>query len=154
MGFIRVAMFYPAVVAAKNNAKLVEIKPELDPLNDKLKQSARDNDQMAMMDARNKINQLYKRAEISRLAMVAPLIQPLLGFGSFWILRAMAKLPVPALATGGALWFQNLTIPDPYFLLPVLTAASTHYLIKVRLSFSPAPVFLPPYFYKSTDTFL
>lgn len=125
-------MFYPSVVAAKNNAKLVEIKPELDPLNAKLKQSARDSDQMAMMDARNKINALYKRAEVSRLAMMAPLIQPILGFGSFWILRAMAKVPVPGLLTGGTAWFSNLTVPDPYFILPVATAASTHYLIKVR----------------------
>jgi YidC/Oxa1 family membrane protein insertase len=26
--------------------------------------------------------------------------------------------------TGGILWFTDLTIPDPYFLLPILTAAS------------------------------
>lgn len=48
------------------------------------------------------------------------------GFISF-----MAALQVPSLTVGGALWFTDLTIADPYYLLPI--AASAIFLLTVEL---------------------
>lgn len=39
------------------------------------------------------------------------------------------------MTTGGALWFNNLTIPDPYYALPVL--ASAFLLATVEVSLKP-----------------
>ena len=36
----------------------------------------------------------------------------------------MARLPVDSLKVGGILWFVDLTVPDPYHLLPLITCAS------------------------------
>jgi len=36
----------------------------------------------------------------------------------------MADLPVESMTTGGLLWFTDLTITDPYYALPLLTAAT------------------------------
>jgi len=36
----------------------------------------------------------------------------------------MATLPVESLKTGGFLWITDLTVPDPYFILPAITAAT------------------------------
>ena len=36
----------------------------------------------------------------------------------------MANLPVESLKTGGYLWFQDLTVFDPYFILPVICSFS------------------------------
>lgn len=38
-------------------------------------------------------------------------------------LREMANLPVESLKTGGLWWFTDLTVTDPYYLLPLLTSA-------------------------------
>ncbi|CAG8727356.1 4072_t:CDS:2, partial [Racocetra fulgida] len=38
----------------------------------------------------------------------------------FLAVKKMAEFPVPGFENGGALWFQNLTIPDPYYILPLL----------------------------------
>ena len=38
----------------------------------------------------------------------------------------MAAAPVPSLRTGGTLWFVDLTVVDPLYLLPVLTASSLY----------------------------
>ena len=40
----------------------------------------------------------------------------------FFGLRGMAELPVESMRTGGALWFSDLTIPDAYYGLPLLTS--------------------------------
>lgn len=128
---LRAVFFWPSVVAAQNNARLVLVKPQIDPWQKQMSEAARSGDQMALLEARTKMNHIYAAADVSKLKMMTPMVQPILGFGSFFILRAMANLPVPAMATGGVLWFHNLTIPDPYFILPMLTAFSAHWLFRV-----------------------
>lgn len=43
----------------------------------------------------------------------------------------MSTLPVESMETGGILWFTDLTVPDPYYVLPVVTAASVFLQLKV-----------------------
>jgi YidC/Oxa1 family membrane protein insertase len=45
-------------------------------------------------------------------------------------LRSMSYLPVESMTTGGLLWFPNLTIADPYYLLPLLTSATLYLQFK------------------------
>lgn len=45
----------------------------------------------------------------------------------------MAHLPVESLATGGLLWFKDLTVPDPIFLLPVVTMATLSITVEVNV---------------------
>ena len=47
-------------------------------------------------------------------------------------LREMAELPVASMTTGGLLWFTDLTIADPYYALPLMTAATLLVTIEVR----------------------
>lgn len=49
----------------------------------------------------------------------------------FFGLRGMAELPVESLRTGGILWFSDLTIPDPTYILPVLTCLTMYITIEV-----------------------
>ena len=42
----------------------------------------------------------------------------------FFGVRGMTDVPVQSMVTGGALWFVDLTTPDPLRLLPVMTCTS------------------------------
>ena len=55
----------------------------------------------------------------------------LLGSG-FYAVRGMVQMPVASLAGGGTLWFTNLTLSDPYFILPVACAATLAIGMMVR----------------------
>lgn len=46
-------------------------------------------------------------------------------------LRGMASLPVESLKTGGLFWFTDLTVPDQFYLLPIITSATLFCTIKV-----------------------
>ena len=52
---------------------------------------------------------------------------------TFLAIRGMAKLPVDSLSTGGALWFTDLTMADPFYVLPVLATASILTIIRVLI---------------------
>ena len=45
----------------------------------------------------------------------------------FIALREMANLPVPSLQTGGLWWFQDLTLSDPIYVLPLVVTATMWY---------------------------
>ncbi len=47
-------------------------------------------------------------------------------------LRKMANAPVESLTTGGMLWFKDLTVVDPYFCLPLLTACTLALTLEVN----------------------
>ena len=53
---------------------------------------------------------------------------------AFLGVRGLTNLPVESMTTGGALWFTDLTIADPYHILPILSVLSILAVIEVRLN--------------------
>lgn len=56
--------------------------------------------------------------------LILPLTQAPIFISFFIALREMANLPVPSLQTGGLLWFQDLTLSDPTYILPLVVTAT------------------------------
>ena len=50
----------------------------------------------------------------------------------FFGLKAMANAPVASMQYGGLFWFTDLTIADPYYLLPILTSVTMWATIEVK----------------------
>jgi YidC/Oxa1 family membrane protein insertase len=46
-------------------------------------------------------------------------------------LRGMANVPVESMRTGGLFWFSDLTVPDQYYLMPLLTSFTMWITIEV-----------------------
>jgi YidC/Oxa1 family membrane protein insertase len=129
---VRVMLLRPYVWAADTSTKMRIIKPLTDPLRAKMMAASQAGDTQLTMEVRNELSRIHKQAGIQVWkGFLAPLSQGLLGFGTFFALRAMSQIPVPGLLDGGALWFHNLAIPDPYFLLPMATAAVGHWMFRV-----------------------
>lgn len=68
-------------------------------------------------------------------SILAPLVQIPLFISFFMALRKMCYLPVESLQTGGYLWFQDLTVFDPYFILPVICSFSMLASLEVRVGY-------------------
>ena len=47
-------------------------------------------------------------------------------------IRQMANYPVLSMKTGGILWFTDLTLTDPFYLLPLFTMSTLFLTIEVR----------------------
>ena len=45
----------------------------------------------------------------------------------------MANCPVESMTTGGMLWFENLTVADPFYLLPLMTSATLFVQVKASV---------------------
>jgi YidC/Oxa1 family membrane protein insertase len=128
----RIIMVKPYMDAADNSAKLAHVGPITKPMTIKMRELAAKQDTPGVMAIRSEISMINKRAGIKMYKSFVPLIQMFLGFGTFRLMNGMAHLPVPGLETGGLLWFHNLAIADPYFILPLATSAMMFVVMKVR----------------------
>lgn len=135
--FIRIAFFKLYVEAGDNGARMARVQPQTKPMHAKMMELQRANDQAAMMTLRREIQMIHSRAGVKMWKSMLPMVQVFTGYGTFVLLRAMGKLPVPGLETGGLLWFQNLAIPDPFFILPLAAAGVLHLVLKVRFPLCP-----------------
>lgn len=63
--------------------------------------------------------------------MLTPLIQAPFFISAFLGIRNMCNLPVESMQSGGILWFTDLTIADPYYILPVLASSTILLMIHV-----------------------
>lgn len=117
------------IQSAENATKLAVIAPITTPIRNKMR--AASGDMETVMACRRELALINKRAGIKMWQSFVPMLQIFTGYGSFVLLRGMAKLPVPGFETGGLLWFSDLSIPDPYFILPVVTSFIMHWVFRV-----------------------
>ena len=128
---IRAVLFKTFIDAADMGARRQILKPLEDPINARIQAARATRDMLAMSDAMNERSVLWKKAGIVGWKSLVPMAQIPLGFGVFRLVRGMATLPVPGFDNGGCLWFYDLTVSDPYYILPLITSWAYYYAFKV-----------------------
>jgi YidC/Oxa1 family membrane protein insertase len=63
----------------------------------------------------------------------AGVAQGVFGYGAWRAIGGLSKLPAPGMSTDGWAWFTDLTVADPYYLLPVMTGGVLFVLMKVSV---------------------
>ncbi|KAL9126088.1 MAG: hypothetical protein Q9217_004804 [Psora testacea] len=121
---VRIGLLKFYIDAADTNAKMQSLKPAMIPLMKRITQARKDQDRVELMKASQERYDMFKNADIKFYKIAIPLVQIPLGFGTFRLLRGMGYLPVPGFDHGGCLWFKDLTLPDPYGIMPVVTSIS------------------------------
>jgi len=139
MLLIRACLLKTYIGAADSSARGQFIAPLTEPLMARMKEAQAHRDMAGSQKALRELKDLRARAGVKTWKIFLPFIQVPIGFGTFRLVRGMSTLPVPGLDTGGLLWMKDLTLSDPYFILPMLTAASYYVAFKVN--------FIPPTYY-------
>lgn len=118
-------LFFPLSAAGyKSMAKMKHVAPKMQALRERYK-----NDPVKMNQA---VMELYKTEKINPLGGCLPiLVQMPVFIALYWVLLASVEMRgAPWVG-----WIQDLTAPDPYFILPALYAVSMYITQKL----SPAP---------------
>lgn len=127
--------FFPLVL--KQNIigiKSANIMPETQKLQVKMNQAMVAGDAYNQALNRTKLQLLYKEHGLTMKDRLIPILFQAPMYASvFLLLRTLTGVPVEGLSTGGALWFTDLTVPDPYYILPLLTSSSMFMLFEFGL---------------------
>ncbi|KAL8828180.1 MAG: hypothetical protein Q9170_006710, partial [Blastenia crenularia] len=127
---LRLVMFKAFMSSSDNAARIATIQPVLKDVQAEIERAKQSQDTNAMMRGRQELRNMYLAAGIKMWRSFFTFIQIPLGYGIFRLTRNMADLPVPGLEDGGALWFSDLTLSDPTFLLPIATGVATHLIFR------------------------
>lgn len=131
---LRAVFFRFHVEAADTSGRMAAMKPVTQNFLDKMRAAQKERDTAAVLRIRGEINSIYARAGVKSWKAFLPAIQIPFGYGSYRLLRNMSALPVPGLENGGFLWLRDLTVPDPWLGLPILTGVMLNRNLKVRLT--------------------
>ena len=121
---VKLAFFQLSAAGYKSMARMRKVQPRIMAIreeyaNDKAKQS------QVMME-------LYKKEKINPLGGCFPiLVQMPVFIALYWVLMESVELRQAPFA----LWINDLSVMDPYFVLPILMGASMYYMQKLN----PAP---------------
>jgi YidC/Oxa1 family membrane protein insertase len=131
----RIAMFYPTVMSSDTMARLGHMRPQQDKIMEEYKRlSDRGQTTEALAYRQTEMKALKEFGGVSNTGLWLPLaIQVPLGFGTFRFLRSLSATPNVGIETGGTLWFTNLSVADPYYVLPVAMALWMHLFARVSV---------------------
>ncbi|KAI1113293.1 hypothetical protein F5Y14DRAFT_225030 [Nemania sp. NC0429] len=139
----RAALFFPTLGSTRQQAKLQKLRsnPAFAQAEAEFKEAAyRTRDQAAMLLARSKMSRLKKAAGVSMWRSFVGLAMIPFSYGMFNVLRNMGNLPVPGFEAGGLAWFTDLAVHDPFYILPLVSAASSALMFKQMQAANVAPV--------------
>jgi YidC/Oxa1 family membrane protein insertase len=121
---IRTLLFPLTVKQVKSMRAMQDLKPEMD----RIRAQYRDNRQKQQEETMK----LYQERKVNPLGGCLPiLVQMPIFIGIFYVIRqfggySLGGRTVPpeyrSFHEGGILWFQNLSVADPYYILPVVSA--------------------------------
>ena len=112
---VRTLLFPLTIRQVKNMRAMQELRPEMDEIRTRYKDDSR-KQQEAMMA-------LYRERRVNPLAGLLPVLVQVPVFITMYQVVRSHEETFPSFASGGLLWFTDLTKADPYFILPVLSAS-------------------------------
>ena len=121
---VRTLLFPLTVKQVKNMRAMQDLRPEME----RIRAQYRDNRQKQQEE----IMKLYQERRVNPLGGCLPiLVQMPIFIGMFYVIRQFGGYTIggrtvpptqPSFHDGGILWFQNLSVADPYHILPVVSA--------------------------------
>eukprot|EP01116_Phalansterium_solitarium_P023565 TRINITY_DN8329_c0_g1_i1.p1 TRINITY_DN8329_c0_g1~~TRINITY_DN8329_c0_g1_i1.p1 ORF type:complete len:455 (-),score=92.33 TRINITY_DN8329_c0_g1_i1:146-1510(-) len=120
---LRVLVLPLQVLVMRNSALMSHLQPKMEEITKKITAAKERGDQQELARLSNSIFALWGEAGTSPFkSLKYMLIQMPIWVLLFFSLKKLALID-PAMAYEGTLWFHNLTVPDDYYRLPILSAS-------------------------------
>lgn len=115
-----------------NASRLARVQPQFTALTEQVKRARETGDTAALQHAGLRAQKLMEDANASPFkGLLGPLVQMPIALSFFFGIRNMCNAGFPALKVGGLGWFMDLTVPDPTWVLPMMSSASMMLLLEV-----------------------
>lgn len=131
----------PLMIHARRNAAVLHNNmPQVQHLQNAVTVARQTGNAMEVSRLTQELMFFMKEKGVNPLkGLLVPLAQAPIFISMFMGLRQMVNAPVLSLTSGGILWFTDLTVHDPYFILPAITSLSLWATIELSTKANSAP---------------
>lgn len=132
--FIRLMIFRTVIDGTKHNARMAAIAPEIQRHQQQMVAAQKSGNQQELAVTQQSMLKLFSRHDVNPLRMLkVPIMQFPIFISMFYGLQRMGTAPLPGFLEGGFSWVTDLTVPDPYMILPLATVALTNIVVRVSM---------------------
>ena len=129
---IRAAFVRMQVKNSHSTARMMELKPLTDPIQEQLTEARAQGNQFAIAKLQKEFNVIRQEADLKIHRIFVPMIGAgVLSFGAWRNLRGMAELPIPALETEQFLWISDFSVADPTYALALVQPVLMYWNMRV-----------------------
>jgi YidC/Oxa1 family membrane protein insertase len=130
--FWRLALVPMVIQSLRNSARILPLQPQIIASQEELKRIRMTKDKLALQRHALKMRKMYRDAGVSMgVTALAPFVQLPVTLGLFFGVKKMCELPVVQMTHSGLGILPDLTVPDPYMILPILLCAAVNLQIHV-----------------------
>lgn len=118
----------------RNSAALAPFQPRLLELKTELDKAYKTGDKLAVQRVALKQRRVYEESGVSMLPMLLmPFAQLPVSLGMFFGVKRLCALPLEQLHQSGVSFLPDLTLADPYYVLPIVSAVLMNLQLSVRI---------------------
>eukprot|EP00088_Acartia_fossae_P064005 TRINITY_DN7850_c0_g2_i1.p1 TRINITY_DN7850_c0_g2~~TRINITY_DN7850_c0_g2_i1.p1 ORF type:complete len:528 (+),score=107.74 TRINITY_DN7850_c0_g2_i1:36-1586(+) len=148
---LRLLLFPVLIKAQRNLVRIHNHQPEVQKIQIETNLAAMRGEQEKVLMLNKALMKYMSQHDCHPIKTLLPMMfQGTFFMTMFFALRGMADLPVPSLTTGGLHWFTDLSVVDPFYLLPVITGGTLYlqiYLGADGMNTSSVPPFMKKVLY-------
>ncbi|XP_076670372.1 OXA1L mitochondrial inner membrane protein isoform X2 [Andrena cerasifolii] len=131
---VRLLIFPLVIIAQRNAANMTNNMPEMQKIQVKMTAARQCGNEIEAAICAQDLMKFMKEKELNPMKSLIVATAQVPIFISFFVaLKQMANVPVESLRTGGLWWFTDLTIPDPYYILPIITSLTMYTTIEMAM---------------------
>lgn len=130
--FIRLCVFRIIIQLQSHNQRMAAVAPQMQALSTGLQAAQKAGDQASMQLHKEALQNLMAKHDVNPFRMMkVPAVQMPIFISMFYGLRRLAETPLPGFLEGGLGWVTDLTLADPYYILPITSIVFTNIVIRV-----------------------
>ncbi|KAM3721847.1 Mitochondrial inner membrane protein OXA1L [Dirofilaria immitis] len=129
---LRLLLIFVPIASHRLMTRVQLYKKEIDEFKGKIESAQRSGNFLQTMEAQKEMKDFLKSKDIKLYRQF--LFMSLNGaifMTQFIAVKKLADAAFPGLSTGGLYWFKDLTVPDPYYLLPLISAVTVAAIFKM-----------------------
>ncbi|XP_044577437.1 mitochondrial inner membrane protein OXA1L isoform X1 [Cotesia glomerata] len=131
---VRTMLFPLVIISQRNAAHLHNTLPEMQKIQSRITEARINGDQLQVARLTQELMLFMSGNNCNPLkSIIVPLCQAPIFISFFFGMKGMTNLPLESMRHGGLLWFTDLTVTDPYYLLPVLTSVTLAATIRLGI---------------------
>uniref|UniRef100_A0AAF5RX91 60Kd inner membrane protein n=1 Tax=Wuchereria bancrofti TaxID=6293 RepID=A0AAF5RX91_WUCBA len=129
---LRLMMIFVPIASHRLMARVQLYKKEIDDFKEIVESAQRSGNFLQTMEAQKELKDFLKTKDIKLYRQfIFMSLNGAIFMTQFIAVKKMADVAFPGMSTGGLYWFKDLTVPDPYYLLPLVSAITVAAVFKI-----------------------
>ncbi|VDK87710.1 unnamed protein product [Litomosoides sigmodontis] len=129
---LRLIMIFVPIASHRLMGRVQLYKKDIDEFKEKMEIAQKGGNFLQTMEIQKELKDFLKAKDIKLYQQfILMCLNGVIFMTQFIAIKKLADAAFPGMSTGGLYWFKDLTVPDPHYLLPLISAVTVAVVFKM-----------------------